>query len=478
MSELRNKTVNGLKWSALERILSQGAQLVLMLILARMLGPKAFGLIGMLAIFISIGQVFIDSGFSSALIRKTDRSNIDYSTAFYFNILVALCFYVFLFIAAPFISDFYQQPELALLTKIIGLSLIINGFTLVPRTILTVSMNFKAQAKASISAVIIGGGIALTLAKYGYGVWALVAQNLSMALCNAVFLNILARWTPLLNFNKDSFNYLFGFGGKLLASGLLDTAYNNLYQIVIGKKFDVTNVGQYTQANQISSIPAMTMTNVIQRVTYPMFSHMQDDHKKMQEYYLLTIKVAALFIFPFMAGIAIVSKPLIHIFLGPQWEGTSSLIMVLAFAYMLYPIHAINLNILQVKGRSDLFLKLEIIKKILGVVIIAITMHISILYMCVGLLFHSYISLVLNTYYTEKLTGLKIKTQIKEIFPIWIITLTSSFLSWYGANALSEADSIRVISMLCFALVIYLTLVLLTQKKIVKVILSIKNQGQ
>ncbi|QIP56536.1 lipopolysaccharide biosynthesis protein [Hafnia alvei] len=477
MSELKNKTVNGLKWSALERILSQGAQLVLMLILARMLGPKAFGLIGMLAIFIAIGQVFIDSGFSSALIRKNDRSNIDYSTAFYFNIFVAVIFYIVLFITSPFISDFYQQPELTSLTKVIGLSLIINSFTLVPRTILTVSMNFKAQAKASICSVIIGGVIALTLAKCGYGVWALVAQTLSMALCNAVFLNVVAKWIPSLNFSKESFSYLFGFGGKLLASGLLDTAYNNLYQIVIGKKFDVVNVGQYTQANQISSIPAMTMTNVIQRVTYPMFSHMQDNHKKMQEYYLLTIKVAALFIFPLMAGIAIISKPLIHMFLGSQWSEASSLIMVLAFAYMLYPIHAINLNILQVKGRSDLFLKLEVIKKILGLAIIAITMQVGILYMCIGLLFHSYISLILNTYYTEKLTGLKIKNQVKEIFPIWIITLISSFIAWTSASYLSEADTIQVISMVCIAVVIYLTLICLTQKKVVKIILSIKNQG-
>ena len=431
----------------------------------------------MLAIFIAIGQVFIDSGFSSALIRKNDRSNIDYSTAFYFNIFVAVIFYIVLFITSPFISDFYQQPELTSLTKVIGLSLIINSFTLVPRTILTVSMNFKAQAKASICSVIIGGVIALTLAKCGYGVWALVAQTLSMALCNAVFLNVVAKWIPSLNFSKESFSYLFGFGGKLLASGLLDTAYNNLYQIVIGKKFDVINVGQYTQANQISSIPAMTMTNVIQRVTYPMFSHMQDNHKKMQEYYLLTIKVAALFIFPLMAGIAIISKPLIHMFLGSQWSEASSLIMVLAFAYMLYPIHAINLNILQVKGRSDLFLKLEVIKKILGLAIIAITMQVGILYMCIGLLFHSYISLILNTYYTEKLTGLKIKNQVKEIFPIWIITLISSFIAWTSASYLSEADTIQVISMICIAVVIYLTLICLTQKKVVKIILSIKNQG-
>lgn len=203
MSELKNKTVNGLKWSALERILSQGVQLFLMLILARLLGPKAFGLIGMLAIFIAIGQVFIDSGFSSALIRKTDRTNIDYSTAFYFNIIVAVCCYTLLFFSAGYIADFYQQPELVLLTKVIGLTLIANSFSVVPRTILTVSMNFKAQAKASICSVTLGGVVALILAWKGYGVWALVAQTLSASVLSALFLNVITRWVPALSFSKN-----------------------------------------------------------------------------------------------------------------------------------------------------------------------------------------------------------------------------------------------------------------------------------
>ncbi|WP_320711913.1 lipopolysaccharide biosynthesis protein [Enterobacter cloacae] len=363
MSELKSKTVNGLKWSALERILSQGVQLILMLILARLLGPKAFGLIGMLAIFIAIGQVFIDSGFSSALIRKTDRTDVDYSTAFYFNIIVAFCFYVLLYISSGYIAEFYQQPELALLTKVIGLTLMANSFSVVPRTILTVSMNFKAQAKASICSVVLGGVVALIMAWNGFGVWALVAQTLTAAVFSAVFLNLITRWVPVFCFSKKSFDYLFGFGGKLLISGLLDSAYNNLYQIIIGKRFSAENVGQFTQANQISSIPAMTMTNIIQRVTYPMFSHMQSDQHKMDEYYLLTMKVAALFIFPLMAGVAILAQPLLQLVLGMQWNEAAELVVVLALAYMLYPIHAINLNVLQVKGRSDLFLKLEIIKK-------------------------------------------------------------------------------------------------------------------
>lgn len=475
MSELKNKTVNGLKWSALERILSQGVQLFLMLILARLLGPKAFGLIGMLAIFIAIGQVFIDSGFSSALIRKTDRTNIDYSTAFYFNIIVAVCCYTLLFFSAGYIADFYQQPDLVLLTKVIGLTLIANSFSVVPRTILTVSMNFKAQAKASICSVTLGGVVALILAWKGYGVWALVAQTLSASVLSALFLNVITRWVPALSFSKKSFDYLFGFGGKLLLSGLLDTAYNNVYQLIIGKKFSAEHVGQFTQANQISSIPAMTMTNIIQRVTYPMFSHMQEDSHKMDEYYLLTMKVAALFIFPLMAGVAILAQPLLQLVLGSQWHEAAGLVTILALAYMLYPIHAINLNVLQVKGRSDLFLKLEIIKKVIGISIVALTMNYSIYIMCFGLLIHSYLALVLNTYYTGKLTGLTVWRQFKEVSPIWLITMISCFMTKLIAMHLAMQDIWQIVIMLTLAPGIYIGMIYLTQRKLFKIVLSIRE---
>lgn len=475
MSELKSKTVSGLKWSALERILSQGVQLLLMLILARLLGPKAFGLIGMLAIFIAIGQVFIDSGFSSALIRKTDRTDIDYSTAFYFNILVSLCCYTVLYFCAPLIADFYGQPELAQLTKIIGLAIIANSFTIVPRTMLTVAMNFKDQAKVSICSVFLGGIIALVLAWKGYGVWSLVAQTLSTAVFSALLLNMTTRWMPRLCFSRHSFNYLFGFGGKLLLSGLLDTTFNNLYQMIIGKKFNAISVGQFTQANQISSIPAMTMTNIIQRVTYPMFSHMQNEQHKMDEYYLLTMKFAALFIFPLMAGIAIISQPLLHLVLGTQWHEAAGLVTILAFAYMLYPIHAINLNILQVKGRSDLFLKVEIIKKVLGIAFILITMHYSIYYMCVGLLFHSYLALLLNTYYTGKLTGLTVLRQFKEIIPIWLITMLSSLFAKGIASSLFTKDIWQISVMVTSAPGIYIGLIYLTQRKLFNLVLSIRK---
>ncbi|WP_265524943.1 oligosaccharide flippase family protein, partial [Providencia rustigianii] len=218
---------SGLKWSAIERLATQVVQLAVMLVLARMLGPQAFGLIGMLAVFIAVSQVFVDSGLSSALIRKLDRTEEDYSTAFYFNIVIALICYAILYFSAPYIADFYKQPELTSLTRVLSLVVIINALAIIQRTKLSINMDFKTQAKASLAAVIISSLIAFSMAYFGFGVWSLVGQTLSYAAFNAFFLNILHRWLPILSFNTESFRQLFGFGSKLMLSGLIDSIYQN-----------------------------------------------------------------------------------------------------------------------------------------------------------------------------------------------------------------------------------------------------------
>ncbi|MGL4937077.1 oligosaccharide flippase family protein, partial [Shewanella sp.] len=244
MQDLANKTKKGLQWSALERFLTQGIQLVITLYLARLLGPTAFGLVGMLAVFIAIANVFVDSGFTSALIRKTDRSDSDLVTAFYYNIAIAALGYLALYISAPYVAKFYQQNELQQLLPVLGLTVVINAFTLIPRVKLNVAMDFKTQAKVSIISVTISGTTAILLAINGFGVWALVTQTLVNASCQMLLFNLLAPWRPRGKVTKDAFNYLFGYGSKLLLSGLLDVTYNNLYQIIIGKKFSPAVVGQ------------------------------------------------------------------------------------------------------------------------------------------------------------------------------------------------------------------------------------------
>lgn len=433
MSELKQKTTNGLKWSAIERIATQAIQLIVMLILGRMLGPEAFGLVGMLAIFIAISQTFVDSGFSSALIRKQERSEADYATTFYFNIVVSLSCYVLLFICAPYIADFYHQPELINLTRVLGIVILANAFAIVQRTRLTVVMDFKTQAKASLLSVSCSTIIALVLAYCNFGVWSLVGQTLSFAIINVILLNVFDPWLPKCWFSKSSFKELFGFGSKLLTSGLLDTVYNNIYQIIIGKLFNTGQLGLFSQAKNLSSIPAMTLTGVIQRVTYPMMSHIQNDQQALDKAYLLTLRLAAVVIFPIIIGLGLIAKPLLSVLLGEEWQSAAELMSILCIGYMLYPIHAINLNLLQVKGRSDLFLQLEIIKKVVTTIILVITVPLGIKAICVGIVIQSYLALFINTYYTGKLSSLTMLKQFKVLIFIWLLTLGCAAIAslWY-----------------------------------------------
>ncbi|MFM5686597.1 lipopolysaccharide biosynthesis protein [Aeromonas caviae] len=464
MSDLATKAKKGLQWSAIERILTQGIQLGITLLLARLLGPTAFGLVGMLAVFIAIANVFVDSGFTSALIRKADRSDSDLVTAFYYNIVMAGLCYLALYTGAPYIADFYQQTELQTLLRVLGITVLINAFTLIPRVKLNVLMDFKTQAKISVISVFISGSTAIALAINGYGVWALVTQTLLNASCTTLLFNLFAPWSPRGALTKQSFNYLFGYGSKLLLSGLLDVTYNNLYQIIIGKKFSPAVVGQFTQANQLASVPAGTLTGIIQRVTFPLFSQLQDNPEKMENGYRLTLKMAAMVIFPLIVGLGLIAKPLLTALLGAQWQVAAELLSVLCLGYMLYPIHSINLNLLQVTGRSDLFLKLEVLKKIVGVVILLISIPYGVLAMCIGLSVTSYLALLFNTYYTAKLTRISQWQQCKDLIPIWLAVIFSAAFA-YAAGLYWHAQPWLQISVnLCVSLLTYMLYLLLAQR--------------
>ncbi len=461
-------TSNGLKWSAIERLTTQAVQLLVMLYLARLLGPNAFGLVGMLAVFIAISQVFVDSGFSSALIRNTERKEVDFSTTFYFNIVISVCCYALLFLSAPYIAAFFEEPELRWLTRVLGIVVIINSFAVVQRAKLTINMDFKIQAKASLLSVFISCVVAIFLAELKYGVWALVGQTLAFALSNVVLLNLFHPWLPKTGFNINSFNYLFGFGSKLLVAGLIDTIYKNIYQIVIGKNFSTLQVGLFTQANQLVSIPAMTFTTIIQRVTYPMLSNLQNDINDFEGAYLLTLRMAALIIFPLILGISILAEPLITVILGEQWLPAAELLSILAFAFMLYPIHAINLNLLNVKGRSDIFLKLEVIKKSLITLTLFITIPMGVKAMCIGMVINSYIALFINSYYTGQFSRLTTGKQFITIFPTWAVAIICALITHLIAIYVDTTSVGSVYTHLSINLVVmpllYIPLIRATQK--------------
>lgn len=463
MTNLASKTQKGLQWSALERFLTQGIQLAITLYLARLLGPTAFGLVGMLAVFIAIANVFVDSGITSALIRKTDRTESDFVTAFYYNIAMAVLCYLALYICAPFVADFYQQADLQILLRVLGLAVLINAFTLIPRVKLNVAMDFKTQAKISVLSVLISGPVAIVLALNGLGVWSLVVQTLLNASCATLLFNLFSPWLPRGLIKKNSFNYLFSYGSKLLLSGLLDVTYNNLYQIIIGKKFSPAVVGQFTQANQFASVTATTLTSIIQRVTFPMFSQLQDEPDRMANAYCQTLKLSALVIFPLIVALGLIAKPLLTSLLGEQWQGAAALLTVLCLGYMLYPIHSVNLNLLQVIGRSDLFLKLEVIKKVIGVTVLLLSIPYGVLVMCLGFTLTSYLALLLNTYYTAKLTHLSQWQQCKDILPIWLAVLVAAALG-YGAGLYFPQAWLQIAVNLSVASLVYGMYLVLAQK--------------
>lgn len=429
---LRHKTLKGTIWSFAERFTAQGIHFLVMIIIARRLSPKEFGLIGMLAIFLAVAQSLIDSGFSQALIRKLNRTDTDKNTVFYFNIVVSSILYLLLYLISPWVATFYGEPQLCEIMRVICLAVVIDSFAVVPRANYVIAIDFKTQTKATLISAIVSGVIGIYLAYHGYGVWALVYQFVSNSIVNVIVLWAFSKWYPKLVYSWKSFRELFGFGSKLMISGLLDTIYRNIYQLVIGKAFSAESLGHFTNAHKFSDLPSSNLTTVLQRVTYPILCTIQDDDERLALAYRKFLRLSAFIIFPLMCGLAAVSYPLINLVLGEKWHFAAILLIPLCFQMMWYPIHSINLNLLQVKGRSDLFLRLEIIKKIIGVTILFCSLPFGLLVMCYTGIFSSVLCLAINTYYTGKLINVGFFIQMKDISATLILSLLMFGLVFWG----------------------------------------------
>ena len=391
--------------------------------MARILTPNDYGLIGMLSIFLAITQSLIDSGFSQALIRKQNRTEIDYSTVFFFNISISIILYLLLYLIAPYVSTFYNTPELCSIMRVICLTIIINSFAFVQRTLFTINIDFKSQAKIAFTATIVSGIIGIYLAYSGHGVWALVYQTITNSTLTTLLLWIMSKWRPIQQFSWKSFYELFSFGSKLMISALIEIMFQNINPIIIGKIFSASDLGYYTRAHQFSSFPSSNITNILQRVTYPIMCDIQNEENRLSNIYRRFLKISAFIIFPLMLGLAAVAYPFILLIMGNKWIFCSELLQIVCFSMMWYPIHAINLNLLQVKGRSDLFLRVEIIKKIVGIIIICISVPFGIVGICYGGVISSIVSLIINTYYTGKLINVGFIKQMKDLFPILCLSV-------------------------------------------------------
>lgn len=421
---LKDKTIKGTAWSAADAFLGQGVIFLVGIVLARLLSPDEYGLIGICMIFNTVLSSIVDSGFSNALIRKKNCTDKDYNTMFLTNLGISIVLYSLLFMSTPFVAHFFSRNELTGLIRATGLVLLINALSITQVTILTKRLDFKTKTKASLVSAILSGLLGVTMAYMGYGVWALVGQMISKQLLYTICLWSLNKWWPKLQFSTVSFSYMWGFGWKLLVSGLLNNIWSQLYQVVVGKFYSPATLGQYTRGREYASIFSSNLTNIIQRVSYPVLSEIQEDKQRMLEGYRRVIKMTMFIAAICMISIGAISEPLIYCLIGPQWHEASSYLPLICISMSLYPLHAINLNMLQVLGRSDIFLYLEIIKKIIGIVPLCIGIFIDIYWMLVASILIGFVSLYLNSWYTGKALGYTFWKQLRDVAPSFGIAFT------------------------------------------------------
>ena len=420
---LKDKTIKGTFWSAADAFLGQGVTFLVGIVLARLLSPDEYGLIGICVIFNTVLCGIVDSGFSTALIRKKDVSNEEYNTMFITNMVISVVLYVLLFFASPYVAVFFERTELTSLLRVTSLVLIFNALSITHVTILTKRIDFKTKTKASLISAIASGVIGIAMAFGGCGVWALVGQMVSKSLIYTFCLWFFNRWIPRLEFSRGSFGYMWDFGWKMLASGLLDNIWNQLYQVVVGKFYSPATLGHYTRANEYARSFSSGLTSVVQRVSYPVLAEIQDEQTRMIEAYRKILKTTMLATFVCMFGLGAISEPMVYCLIGPQWEQAATFLPLICMSMSLFPLHAINLNMLEVLGRSDIFLYLEIIKKIIAIVPICIGIFVGIYWMLIASIMTGIISYFLNSYYTGKKLGYSSWMQMRDVAPSFGITL-------------------------------------------------------
>lgn len=428
---LKNRTVKGTFWSAADAFLGQGVTFLVGILLARMLTPAEYGLIGIVLIFTIILSGVVDSGFSNALIRKKDTTDDDYNTMFITNMAISIVMFLLLYISSPMIAQFFGRQELVDLCRVMGLILIIQALSITQTTILTKQIDFKTKTKASLISAIGSGVVGIGMAYAGFGVWALVGQQISKSLLYTIVLWSLVHWWPKMSFSKDSFHYMWGFGWKLMVSGLLNNIWNQMYQVVVGKFYSPATLGQYTRSKEYAGIFSQNFTVIIQRVSYPALAEVQDDTERMVQAYRKVIKISMFITIVSLILLGAISEPLIYCLIGPQWGEAASYLPLICLSMVLYPLHSINLNMLQIQGRSDIFLYLEIIKKIIGVVPLLLGIFVNIYYMLWGVVITGVIAFFLNSYYTGKKLNYSSWMQLKDIFGSFAVSFIIAVIIYF-----------------------------------------------
>ncbi len=438
MGTLATKAKTGLVWSSVDKFTTLVIQFVLGIVLARILLPEDYGLIGMITIFMAISQALIDSGFVAALVQKKEVTNRDYSTVFYFNILTGIVLYTILFFSADLIANFYEEPQLIALIRVIGLNIIIIATSLIHRAILTTKIDLKTQAISNVTSALIAGVLGIYLALKGHGVWALVYQYLARNILMTLMFWFLNRWKPLFVFDKKSFNGLFNFGSKLMLSDLLRVFFNNIYFIIIGKIYKAEELGFFTRATLFKQVPGTLLTTILQSVTFPILVTVIEDEVKVKKLLVRSVRLTGFLLFPIVISLVFFAKPLILVLLTEKWLPTVLLLQILSVEIIFFPLKHINLNFLSAKGRSDLFLKLELIKHVLTILAILITFKFGLLAMTIGYVLVSIVGFFVNTYYSHKYINYSAMHQLKDLLPYAFTSLFLGYISYLIVNFLSN----------------------------------------
>lgn len=455
---LKGKTKKGLYWSFFNQFSNYGMNFIVGIVMARLLSPSDFGITALPAVFMAIASTIQDGGLANALIRKKEVTNKDLSTTFYYSICLGVVLYLTLFLSAPLIADFYHTPILVSLIRVTAIGFLFSPLITPQNILLRRRLDFKTLTKISLVTRVFGATVGIVMAYVGYGVWSLVISNLLAGMFTLLIAWLVVRWLPKYGWSKDSFKYLWGYGNKIMFSAIIENLYSNIAPVFIGKYYSPAQLGIYNRAQGYASMPSQNITGAINNVSFPVLSKMQDDTEKLAYNYRRMLRLSAFVIFPIMLMLSALARPLVITMITEKWEHSIIFLQIMCFSMMWYPIHAINLNLLMVKGRSDLFFRLEIIKKITGISILLITLPMGLVSFCYGGIFASMVALIINTYYTGKLIHIGYIKQMKDLLPIfslsmfvWIVIhISNYFISNYIVQ-LIVGGSVGLIVYLGFA---------------------------
>jgi teichuronic acid exporter len=437
---LKKQALSGVFWSSLQMFSTQGISFVVSIILARLLLPAEFGLIAMLGLFMGLGTALINSGLTQSLIRTSDAEEDDYSTVFFFNLIGSILIYGIIFIIAPYIALFYKQQLLTSIIRVYSLTFIINAFSAIQTTRLNKKMDFKTQMKVSVPSLIMGSVVGITMAFYGFGVWSLVWSAIIQAIAATIQLWLWSKWKPILVFNKEKFKHHFNYGVKLTLSGILDIIFTNAYTIIIGRFFAPAQVGYYNRADTLQMLPVGSASSIITKVSFPLFASIQNDNSRLKSVYKRIMQMVIFLVAPTLVLMAVLAEPLFRLLFTEKWLPAVPYFQILCINGIMYPIHSYNLQILNVKGRSDLFLKLEIVKKVLLVIVLSISFQYGIYGLLYGSVVSSVLCLFINTHYSGKFISYPATQQILDLLPILLISAFVGFIVLYFDKFVTTYD--------------------------------------